>query len=1102
MRHIEGVGERIRKRMQTLGYWKHDRPDVRRFCEELGYTTQYLYGWLRGRTPSFAYVTRLAADLRVSVEWLAFGHGEATAAPAPPAKRTRTGDTRASPLSDVSSPQVAHRTKRPDHARIERGQVIEHPLARIGALMERLEKSEAELQSTVDAWRSSEERFRKIFEDGPLGMVIFDPAARIVEVNQRFADMLGYPSAEMVGRPVLDFCHPVDASEGKVAIDRVLSGDTPFVSAEMRYVRCSGEVIWCQITSIVVRSEPAPYGVKMVQDVTERKVAEERLQSLVAGAPIGLYRSAPEGDFLDANPAMVQILGAADRDGLLAINSREFYVDLADRGRWLDLLDRQGIVRDFEKKLRRRDGAIIWARDSARAIRGPDGRVVFWEGVLEDITARKHAEEATRAMAEVGGELAGTLDLARASAKIAAAVLGLLDVPRSVLFQLDRERDVLVCVAAAGAGDHAAWLGRSVPASAGVAGLALRERRPAWSPDLASDPRFSGPEWIQERVAAEDSRSGLAVPLIAGGEALGVLSLGDARGRAFSEEEVGLLSAFADRAALALQAARLYEEAQQRRREAEVLADLAGRITASLDLGAVLQAVAAGAKDLCGADLARIALLERGSGAMLTRYWDGARSSSYPTLLAEPGKGSGGVVLLTGRPFRTKHYESDTRISKDYLDVARSEGIIADMVVPIQIDQRVEGLLYVDQRSPRVFSDRDEAILLRLADYAAIAIRNARLFEDAERRRRAAESLAGVAHLVSQSLDAEEVGQRVADSVRQLLGTAYASVMRLEPSGDLRVVASSGYAAPVLERNFVVPRGTYVVGAAVRERRAVSTSDIAGEPLLTLTAEDRARLATVADRAVLAVPLTVKGRAIGALSVRDRTGRVFEAEEARLAQVFADQAALALENARLFEEAERRRKAAQSLAELGRLMSESLDPVEVGHRIVESLLALLRARTTALYALEPGSGNLVALTTAGDVDAGGEWELVLVPGTGVVGLSVQERQAVFTRNLLADSRAVGGPEASARMEPNPSTAVLGLPLLRKGMVVGALGVGDRSGREFTDEEILLAEAFADRAVMALENARLFAETRSQRDRLLARSSEWTAPDTTGSARRP
>lgn len=127
---------------------------------------------------------------------------------------------------------------------------------------------------------------------------------------------------------------------------------------------------------------------------------EARFQALTENLPIGLYRTTPDGRILYANPALVTLLGYPDRESLLSANAASFYVDERDRQRWKEEMDANGRVVSQEARLRRHDGEVIWVLDSAYAVRGPRGEVLYYEGALEDITARKEAEEALRAQKE------------------------------------------------------------------------------------------------------------------------------------------------------------------------------------------------------------------------------------------------------------------------------------------------------------------------------------------------------------------------------------------------------------------------------------------------------------------------------------------------------------------------------------------------------------------------------------------------------------------------------------------------------------------------------------------------------------------------------
>ncbi|MBI4591714.1 MAG: GAF domain-containing protein, partial [Candidatus Rokubacteria bacterium] len=299
------------------------------------------------------------------------------------------------------------------------------------------------------------------------------------------------------------------------------------------------------------------------------------------------------------------------------------------------------------------------------------------------------------------------------------------------------------------------------------------------------------PDIVHPAHFAHGVKSLVAFPVV-GQEhrVLGVLFLCYQVPQRFPDSEIHLLSAYSDQLAMALENAQLYEESERRRREAEVLAELTGTLNASLDVRTVLGRVLEGAKELCRSDLARVALREAGSDALVVRHWLGPRRPWYETTRIEPGKGVGGRVLRTGRPFRTAHYAEDPRISKDYLELAREMGVVAGMAVPIRIDGRVDGVLFVDNCSPRPFTDRDEAFLLRVADHAAIAIKNARLYEEATRRRREAEEMGRVARMLTESLDVSALSERIVQSVLHLFGARSSGLRLLQPDGSLLAIAA------------------------------------------------------------------------------------------------------------------------------------------------------------------------------------------------------------------------------------------------------------------------------------------------------------------------
>ena len=269
--------------------------------------------------------------------------------------------------------------------------------------------------------------------------------------------------------------------------------------------------------------------------------------------------------------------------------------------------------------------------------------------------------------------------------------------------------------------------GFTVPLGQSYSGTIAATGRPLFVADAQNDPA--------NLLAARDREAGirtfLGLPVKIQDEVLGVLTFNTTEPHEPTPDELAYLASFADQAAVAIRSVQLRGESERRRREAELLAALGRDINASLHLDTVLQRVAAVAKELCGSDMARIALRASDGDAPGFRYVAGPGAEGGMSAQIEPGKGVGGQVLLTGRPFRTDDYYADPRISADYVELARLDGVVAELAAPIRGADRIEGLIYAQNRARRPFTDRDETVLEQLADHAAIAIKNARLYEEA-----------------------------------------------------------------------------------------------------------------------------------------------------------------------------------------------------------------------------------------------------------------------------------------------------------------------------------------------------------------------------------
>ncbi|HEU5320675.1 MAG TPA: GAF domain-containing protein, partial [Methylomirabilota bacterium] len=354
------------------------------------------------------------------------------------------------------------------------------------------------------------------------------------------------------------------------------------------------------------------------------------------------------------------------------------------------------------------------------------------------------------------------------------------------------------------------------------------------------------------------------------------------------------------------------------------LAEAGATLASSLDyrttLGTVARLAVPGLADLCAVDVVD----ERGTIRRVAR----AHVDPEKDRLAQEVRDRYGfnpdaprgvpAVVRTGRPaFMPEVTDADLAAAAGHpeqLAMFRALGLKSWIIVPLVARGRVLGALtFAITESARRYDGADLLLAQDLAARAAFAVDNARLFAETGARRREAEALTQVSRALNETLDPDAAARRIAESVRALLGAQLAIVYRAVPeSSALCILAVAGDPGRNFPAGFELPRGAGAAGRAVRERRPVSSPDVLADERLFTPPELRTRLERVPHRSSLAVPLIVKGDVIGTLLVGDVAGRVYGEHEIELARAFADQAALVLENARLFAEAERGRQDAET----------------------------------------------------------------------------------------------------------------------------------------------------------------------------------------------
>ncbi len=372
--------------------------------------------------------------------------------------------------------------------------------------------------------------------------------------------------------------------------------------------------------------------------------------------------------------------------------------------------------------------------------------------------------------------------------------------------------------------------------------------------------------------------------------------------------------------------------------------------------------------------------------------------------------------------------------------------------------------------------------LLRTATAERRSHEHERAAEELRRRVAQGKAMIDVARSITASLDVQSVLDRIVDEASLLLGAGRVAIAVLEGVDPplIRFRASRGLSPGFAQRLRPLTWRDGTTPIAIHERRPVSTADILRDPALELTAPTRAIIEAEGYRSVLSVPLLAGDRALGAIVVyRDAIGP-FSEDDVEVTQVFAAQAAVALENAALYRRASERAEKLTTLSALTRLITGAASSREVFGAVAQAAVRLLGARGSQVWVDDPEHGMLRAegrvAVEPGLADKLARFN-VLPHGQGLSGMVFMTRSPIFVRDLRGDARFVN----QAIVDDGSVRAYAGIPLVAaEGIVVGVLSLLFDERGDFTDEEKDLCRLLADQAAIAIVQAQLYGEADRRR----------------------
>ena len=615
------------------------------------------------------------------------------------------------------------------------------------------------------------------------------------------------------------------------------------------------------------------------------------------------------------------------------------------------------------------------------------------------------------------------------------------------------------------------------PGRGTLLGRTLLERRTVHIEDCLADPEYQWPE--SQKVAGY--RTLLGVPLLREGVPLGIIGMWREEVRPFTDKQIELVTTFADQAVIAIENVRLFQELKESLEQQTATSEILGVIASSpTEIQPVLDTIAQSATRVCGSDDATIRLIEGDTVSLVAHYGTiSPGAARRPLSWHTPGT----EAMLQRRTVHIPDVLAEAERFPDsgpVRDPRDPRGIRTFLSVPMLREGNSIGVINIRRTKVRPFSERQIKLLETFAAQAVIAIENVRLFKELQERnaelREALEhqtATAEVLSIISRSpTDVQPVLDAIVESAARVCGIDDVLLRLYE--GNKSISRAHFGPVPVLRAEISIdePRFRWM-----REHGVLHIPDVrAQNEFPTISSSGY-------FRTYLAAPLRQQEELIGHLTARRTEVRPFTPAQIKLLETFADQAVIAIENVRLFQELKESLEQQTATSDiLGVIASSPTDIRPVLDTVAESAARLCEASDALILRVD--GDTLRTAAKFGSIAAADSRKTSRgFPG----GRAVIDRQTIHVYDLAAEIETEF-PDARGLFQISGGRSVLATPLLREGVAIGSIVIRRTEVRPFSDKQISLLKTFADQAVIAIENVRLFQELQA-RTRDLVRSVE-------------
>jgi len=578
------------------------------------------------------------------------------------------------------------------------------------------------------------------------------------------------------------------------------------------------------------------------------------------------------------------------------------------------------------------------------------------------------------------------------------------------------------------------------------------------------------------------SLSCIFVPVMVGERLIAAISIESfEREHAFDDAQVHLLSTIAASMGVALENARLLAETQRSARESSALSDVGRDLSSTLDLATVMDRIAGHAKEMLAAGNSAIFLPDADGRTYRALVALGDLGEQLKATVVEPGRGIIGSLIESGRA----ELINDTAADPRAVQIAGTEKRADErlMVVPLLAGETVRGAMAVWRSGGNPFDPRELDFLVGLSRQAAIALQNARLFDDVREALDRQTATAEILKVISRSpTDVQPVFDAIVEAALRLLPSTFTALLRRD--GDSYRLGATANRDEAQRQHRLEDHPTLVPidpAANFPSRVFVSKAmlHIPDWSAIELPPHERTVFEGTNVHSSLMLPLVCDGECVGVLAIAHTQPHAYDNEEIALAQSFVDQAVIAIQNTRLFNETQEALERQTATAEVLQVIGGSVsDTAPVFDKILDSCRRLFAADQLAVMLLRDDGRVYPAAWRGSALDMIARDIGSMPVEATVTGRAIRERRAIQTTDKEAIEQ--GYPGIRKLVENIGHYTSIYSPMFWEGRGIGAICVFRQPPRPYTDKEIALLSMFSDQAGIAIQNARLFREAQESR----------------------